>query len=299
MKKVAEQDATEIAERTVATPKEIPKVAVEASCKTSESPQDKNTLEVESKGVSANLDGVEDAKPPIIIEDDPNLIEDFSALELMDFAKFDKILHRSDKLAGLSSSDFKLLMILATRLRPNGRVAIQTKDVVKYAEQFGMTAKTIRKSLKELKKYTFDIGKGKDTRTIHLLKEDIIDTKTKYLRIPYESGIGNFDGTGKDYAYKVFFKWRREELEALLKTLGGSALRTIFIIGTHIDDEGMGFPLIEKIAKFQGVTPKVIGYNLYELEGAGLLKRVHVPNDKNRYVHNEYYLDAKTGISFC
>lgn len=48
--------AEEISERMAAIPKEISKdMAVENSRKTSESPQDKNTLEVESKGVSVNV----------------------------------------------------------------------------------------------------------------------------------------------------------------------------------------------------------------------------------------------------
>ena len=224
--------------------------------------------------------------------------EDFTAFEPMDFNKYDTALFRTDNFKRLSSAAYALWLILSTRLKPNGRVAIQIKDVPSYAKSFRLDPKTIKKVYDELLNYTFTVGKGKSTRTVHLLTIEVIGEGFEYLRIPYESGMGSFDGAGKKYEYKHYIKWKREELESLLMAFRGSELRTLFIIGVHVDNTGKSFPKRKTIAKLQGLTEGIIGRNLNTLEGAGLITRELVPG-KTQFDHNEYHLDPKTGITFC
>ncbi|ODA41238.1 hypothetical protein [Desulfosporosinus sp. BG] len=225
-------------------------------------------------------------------------VEDFTTFESMEFIKFSVPIFQKDNFGGLSSGALKLWLILSTRLRPDGRVAIEIKDVPKYARKFKQDPKTTKKAFEELLKYTFTVGKGKNTRTNCVLKIEHIDNEVEYLKIPYGSGIGTFDGTGKEYAYPQFIKWQRERLEALLMTSGGSMLATLLAIGIHVNSMGIAFPAWKTIAKIQGVSVSVIGDNLKMLEDADLIKRKLVPG-KTQFDHNEYHLDAKTGITFC
>lgn len=225
-------------------------------------------------------------------------VEDFTAFEAMEFTKYNTTLFRTDNFAGLSSAAFVLWLILSTRLKPNGRVAIQIKDVPSYAKSYRLDPKTIKKVYEELLNYTFNMGKGKNLRVIHLLTIEIIGEGVEYLRIPYESGMGTFDGKAKKYEYKHYVKWSRAELEALLMTFRGSVLRTLLTIGVHVDNKGKAFPARKTIGKLQGVSEVIIGRNLNTLETAGLIKRELVPG-KTQFDHNEYHLDARTGIKFC
>ncbi|HZK55439.1 MAG TPA: hypothetical protein VFC84_14745 [Desulfosporosinus sp.] len=267
---------------------------VVAPVKAAEPPRGTNTKENDSKGLDGNVEGVE-----VDYFESEDESEDFTTFVPMDSIKFSVPLFMTGKYAGLSTSAFKLWLILTTRLKPNGWVAIEIEDVPRYARRFRLDPKTVPKALEELKRFTITTSQGKDTRTVHLLKVEVVSDDVSYYKIPYASGAGTFDGKGKDYAYPQFIKWNRQALENLLMTIKGSPLRTLFTIGVHVDDKSNAFPSWETISKYQGITLAMVGTNLNALKKVGLLKWEHVPSNRNKWKHNYYELDPRTGIKFC